>query len=400
MSNCDQVLDKERQNMLTLRARLYQLSIPFKMTFSHAGASRAACDSLILEISDGDYKGYGELVLRSYVNDPAGVLNSFKKISVRIEEILNLITGNYSELPDIEQLKQVAMLPQWAKQDLPLFAAAETALLDLLCRKQDIDIYTLLKLSPVREELTYGGILPLLSDSAMKKMLTAYKQMAIPYMRIKLSKEYSLNLQILKTARISLGNDFDIRVDVNCAWDTGTALRHIDLLNKYNIKMVEEPLVLNRREMIMLAEQTKGSGIIYVADESAVTFEDLENIITDKTFGMLNIRIAKNGGIIRTLELADRAQQAGLYYQLGCHVGETGILSAAGRTAASLMKNPLYIDGSFDDFILSENITKQSYTFGHAGKASAVHGKHMGYDVYEEKLGNGTALIQKTGKVS
>ena len=71
----------------------------------------------------------------------------------------------------------------------------------------------------------------------------------------------------------------------------------------------------------------------------------------------------------------------GLKYQLGSHVGETGILSVTGRIAASLMKNPAYVDGSFDDYILSANITEKSYTFGKGGKAPVISGKGIGYDV-------------------
>lgn len=379
--------------MPILHSRLFMLSIPFKMTFSHAGASRSACDSYILEISYGNNIGYGELLMRPYVNDPEALLASPEKISSRITYMLIELTDGNSVHLSIERLRQMVMHPKWEKQDLPLLAAVETAVLDLLCSQHDIDIYNLLELVPKRSELFYGGVLPILSEQALENILQIYHQILIPYIRIKLSGDYEYNSYVLKTARRSFGEGFDIRVDVNCGWDVETTLSHLTLLTSCGVKLVEEPIGADHEKMIILSGKTGDCGIIYVADESAVSFEDVENIIKDENFGMLNLRIAKNGGILRVLELADRAEHAGLKYQLGSHVGETGILSVIGRIAASLMENPVYIDGSFDDFILSDNITDESFTFGTGGKASIISGKHIGYTVDAKKLGNGTVLL-------
>jgi muconate cycloisomerase len=80
------------------------------------------------------------------------------------------------------------------------------------------------------------------------------------------------------------------------------------------------------------------------------------------------------------------ARQVGLDLQAGCHVGETGILSAIGRAAASLMPDAVYVDGSYDGYILSGNITTESFTFGRGGKAPVLRGHRLGYEVDESKL--------------
>ena len=63
--------------------------------------------------------------------------------------------------------------------------------------------------------------------------------------------------------------------------------------------------------MIILNRKTGDRDINYVADESAVSLKIFDNIIKDKTFGMLNLRIVKNGGLLRVLEMADKAGRAG-----------------------------------------------------------------------------------------
>ncbi|MCP5515015.1 MAG: hypothetical protein H7A26_06095 [Spirochaetales bacterium] len=379
--------------MSIVSAVLYPLSIPFRMTFSHAEASRSICDSYILELSDGENRGFGELILRSYVNDPGGILDSKQKISKRISEVIKELTGGNKEFITPDELKSKVLDGRWKNHELPLLAAVEGALLDLFCRRNNTDIYNLLGQPPKRMELFYGGVLPILSDEAMSRIIGIYRQMSIPYMRVKLSKDLSYNRYVLKTVRESFGSDFDIRVDVNCAWDIETTVDHLELLKSYGVRLVEEPIGADHKKMVNLAYRTRGSGITYVADESAVSFDDIDSIAADKTFSMLNLRLAKNGGLIRVLELSLRADEAGLKYQLGSHVGETGILSVTGRIAASLMEKPVYIDGSFDDFLLSDNITTESFTFGSGGKAPVITGKMMGYDVDISKLGKGIVLI-------
>lgn len=378
--------------MPNLRAKVYTLSIPFNLTFAHAEASRSVCDSYILEMEQDGVRGYGELIMRGYVNDPEGILDSKDKIISRLSHLIRDLNGEGDHL-SLKDLKVFVLDPSWEKQDLPLLAAIEAAVLDILCRRENKDIYELLQCTPKREDLYYGGILPILSEKGQMKFLTTYKEMAISYIRIKLSSDKAYNNLVLNTARKVLGDDFDIRVDVNCAWDVDAALDHLEILNRWGVKLVEEPLGADHKSMLILSGKSQGKGVGYVADESAVSYEDVEYIIRDKTFEMLNLRIVKNGGLFRVLKLADQAENAGLKYQLGSHVGETGILSVMGRLAASLMENPAYVDGSFDSYILSENITEKSYTFGLEGKASVVRADHMGYKVLSKMLGKGEVVF-------
>ena len=68
---------------------------------------------------------------------------------------------------------------------------------------------------------------------------------------------------------------------------------------------------------------------------------------------MINLRLSKNGGLLKVLKMAEIAEKRGLQYQIGCHVGETGILSALGRVAASILPKAVYVDGSYDSYLLS-----------------------------------------------
>jgi muconate cycloisomerase len=114
--------------------------------------------------------------------------------------------------------------------------------------------------------------------------------------------------------------------------------------------------------------------------------EDMEKIDKVGYYRMLNIRLAKNGGLSKCLALAVQAEKMDLGYALGCHVGETGILSALGRVAASLMRRPMYVDGSYDTILLADNVTKENFSFGSGGDAPIIRGRSLGYQVDDAKI--------------
>ena len=62
-------------------------------------------------------------------------------------------------------------------------------------------------------------------------------------------------------------------------------------------------------------------------------------------------------------------------------MGETGILSAAGRHFATTVKNIRYVEGSYDRFLVAERLTKEDLTFGWGGYAPALTGPGLGITI-------------------
>jgi L-Ala-D/L-Glu epimerase len=67
-------------------------------------------------------------------------------------------------------------------------------------------------------------------------------------------------------------------------------------------------------------------------------------------------------------------------------LGESGVLSAAGRVLSLVSKDALYHDGSYDEFLLKENVTTQNVSFGLGGKAGSLGGVGLGITVKKESL--------------
>jgi L-alanine-DL-glutamate epimerase-like enolase superfamily enzyme len=71
---------------------------------------------------------------------------------------------------------------------------------------------------------------------------------------------------------------------------------------------------------------------------------------------------------------------------LGCHVGETSILSAAGRHFAVCFPDLVYLEGSFSAFFLSRDLVRQPLDFDYAGQAPALTGPGLGVEVMDRTL--------------
>ena len=75
------------------------------------------------------------------------------------------------------------------------------------------------------------------------------------------------------------------------------------------------------------------------------------------------------------------AQRSGMGVQLGCHPGETALLSAAGRHLAGRVAGLRYVEGSYDRHILGANLTSQDLTFRYGGWAQPLDGPGLGVEV-------------------
>ena len=71
---------------------------------------------------------------------------------------------------------------------------------------------------------------------------------------------------------------------------------------------------------------------------------------------------------------------------VGCQVGETSILSAAGRHLAAHLGDVLHVEGSFGPLLFTEEVSEPSLGFGPGGRGAPVTGPGLGVDVLEERL--------------
>jgi len=364
-------------------AELFTLHIPFRLDFTHSQAKRLASDSLLLKLSAGGLAGYGEAVVRDYVSGSMGNGDVFSEAARSVKRLLEPLVAAGPSLEDLHEWASTIRPPD---SELPILCAVETALLDLLCAANKADIYTLLGKEPSRQTIIYGGTVPMLPLPAAQALLGRYRQLEIQNLRLKVGRDIGYNRELVKLSRSVMGAGFDLRADANGAWEVEEALENLSMLAEFGVSTVEEPFGRDTGKMRRFLEDGRTAGFRFVADESIRSEQDLAGITGSGLYSMINIRLSKNGGLLRSLKLAEEAHASGIAAQLGCHVGETGVLSAAGRVAASLIREPVYVDGSYDAYLLSENITSENLTFGRGGAAPVIRGRGVGFEIDERAV--------------
>lgn len=176
-----------------------------------------------------------------------------------------------------------------------------------------------------------------------------------------------------------------LRVDVNGAWDLETAVARAPVLARYGVQAVEQPLA--RGDEDALVELRRRTAVPVMLDESLLTLGGAERLVREEKIDVFNIRITKNGGLVQSLKLALLAERHGLAYQLGCLVGETGVLSAAGRVFLELLgRRVQYAEGAYGRFLLKGDVTREDTTFAYAGRVGALPGPGLGVAVSPERL--------------
>jgi len=147
--------------------------------------------------------------------------------------------------------------------------------------------------------------------------------------------------------------------------------------------VVEQPAFCGAAELVELARRCD---LPLMADESLRTEQDAELLLAEPRRVWWNVRISKNGGLLRAAALAARAAESGVAVGVGCMVGESGILSAAQRRLLQVARGVRFVEGNYGRFLLAGDLTTRSPRFGYAGRLKVLRAPGLGVAVDPARL--------------
>ena len=87
---------------------------------------------------------------------------------------------------------------------------------------------------------------------------------------------------------------------------------------------------------------------------------------------LINVRVSKMGGLIRSLQLIEVARACGIGVIVGAQVGETSLLTRAALTVARAAGDALVAqEGAFGTFLLERDVCDPPLMFGAGGVLEA-----------------------------
>ena len=366
-------------------ATLHALAIPFRQRFRHAAAERAACDSVVVRVVDAaGREGWGEGAPRPHVTGETAD-GALADLAAAWPEVAR------SPRPRLDGPEDVARLPLPAGLRGAARAALELALLDLLLGRDGRSLGCLLP--PRRVAVRYSGVVGAADPDRARDIAEVFRAYRVAEVKVKVG--FPGDLAAVRAVRAALGPRAPIRVDANGAWGPAEALRAIADLAPLGVESVEQPLP--RGAVAELAALRARSPLPLVADESLVTLDDARELAAAGAVDRFNLRVSKSGGLGPCLAIAAVAAEAGIGVQVGCQVGETAILSAAGRHLAAGLDGLIHAEGSFGEALLVEDLGRVPVLFGSGGEAPVLTGPGLGVDVDAERVRRWTRRTVELG---
>lgn len=359
------------------RAEAFLIRLPLRRTVSHALADRSESLNLIVRlVDDAGREGWGEGVPRDYVTGESAETSRAYLEEVLLPSLVGTVIGAPEEL-----LPAVSRLIAPAPGNQTCCCAAELALFDLAGKAFERSALMWLG-GRRREAVRYSVVLPLLDSRQRAEFLEGVRRLGVRHLKVK--AEGDLWPRALAEARKVLGDAVTITVDANGSWDFDQAAGHLRRMERYNVAWVEQPLPRGREDEIPLLAAR--SPIPLMADESLTTVAEARRHVRQGGYRLFNLRLSKLGGLATTLSIARYAVAHGVRVQIGCQVGESSLLSAAGRLLAAALQRLEALEGSYGTRLLESDLTDEPFEFGRGGSAAVQLGPGLGVAVAPERL--------------
>lgn len=362
--------------MIIESINIYNLKIPFSRTIKHRLYTRDVTESIVVVIQDSNgNQGVGEGTPREYVT---GETLGKSLMSARL--FSKAILGQpYDTINELSALLIGVGDSDVVDKHPAAFCAIETALLDLWARVENRPIYQLFDQIPNNRVLSYSGVIPSIDkEQAFLKYVGLVRKLKLTSLKIKVV-DLESGLAQLAILREQLGSDIEIRVDANAAFTADTAIQFIQGAKPFNLSAIEQPVAKNDLEG--LKKVSEHSDIPVIADESMYTSKGPYYLIDNGICHGLNIRLSSCGGFRKAYQIYQQATLKQMTTVVGAHVGETAILSFAGRNLAMICEDAKYLEGSFSTYVIQEDLVEEDISFGSGGMVPVLNRPGLGIEI-------------------
>jgi muconate cycloisomerase len=355
-----------------------------RFSFGHALAARRTTSNVYVRLClDDGSVGFGEGVPRDYVTGET-VETAVAALSADLAPaLLGREVSRREEVPAVFEDAVGTLVPQ--PGDPPPLAARcalELAFLDACGRRFDCSVRSWLDApgTPVGEPLLrYDAVIPFARPWLVAGLAPAIRLAGIRQVKVKVGGDLDTDLRVLGLLRRILGAKADLRVDANAAWDSEQALAAVARMRAYGISAVEQPVP--GEDFDGMRRVTAAIPEMVIADESLRTVDEAERLASTHACDAFNIRVSKCGGLLDSARIAGIAAEHGMAVVVGAQVGESGLLSAAGRHLAASLGAPRYLEGSAGRLLLRDDGTA---SIGRMAADPSVRGRGHGAAVLAE----------------
>lgn len=342
-----------------MKLKLHAFDLPLAHVFTISRESISVQSTLVVELADGEFSGYGEATSNRYYGQ------SIEKMAAALEKARPAIEGAQWDDP-AEFWSQMA--PHLA--DSPFAQCAlDQAAYDLWGKQRGAAVYKLWGLSTENNPVTDYTIGIDEIDVMVAKM---NEFRGWPVYKIKLGTKH--DLEIVRALRQQTEAIF--RVDANCGWSADETIENSRLMQPLGVEFIEQPMPADKWEEMQRVQRE--SALPVIADESCIVESDVERCAGH--FHGINIKLVKCGGLTPARRMIAKARERDLKVMVGCMTESSVGISAIAQLLPLL--DYVDMDGAL---LLAEDIAR-GVTI------------EKGVCRYPDTAGNGVTLL-KAGRV-
>lgn len=301
---------------MKLILRAYNLKL--KHTFTISRESIDFQPSLIVELQDEGFSGFGEATSNPYYKTTVPVMMQ------DLEQIRTLIEATTNETPEDFWAK----IHPHLKHDMFALCALDMAYNDLYARQKGKKLYELWNYTTDSNPLTDYTI----GIASIEKMVAKMQELPWPIYKIKLGTKEDITI----VTELRKHTNAIFRIDANCGWSVEETLNNAVALKKLGVEFLEQPLKADNWEGHK--EVFKHSVLPIIADESCIIEEDVAKC--QNYFHGVNVKLVKCGGLTPGRRMIQEAKKLGLKTMVGCMTESTVGISAI----AQLLPQLDYVD--------------------------------------------------------
>lgn len=312
--------------MTISEVRVHRLTAQLHSPFVTALRRTTVVETTVAELIDSDgFRGYGEApqVWRVSGESLAGGAAAIGG------PLTDVVRGrSVDDLQDLVSEVREAIVGNWGAK-----GAVDVALHDLAARRLGVSLPRFLGTS--RHRVTTDVTLSAGTAEGLADAASARRRDGFDVLKVKVGTDPASDVAGVLAVREAAGRDARIRLDANQGWTVKQAVRVIRALEDAgaDVEFVEQPV--RAEDLAGLAAVTAQVDTPVMADESVFGLRDLSAVIERRAADLVNIKLAKCGGLAAATALVRLATASDIGVIVGSMMeGPIGVGAAASLVAA------------------------------------------------------------------
>ena len=341
-----------------LKLRLHHFDLPLRHVFTISRESISVQPTLIVELSDGEHRGFGEATANAYYGA------TVERMAADLRSLQDEIEAHSSSDPE----------SLWDQMSLRL---ADDFFALCALDQAAHDLHGKLKNKPLHQ--IWGQTLDqcpvsnfTIGIDRVEVMIEKLQEVpGWPVYKIKLGT--AQDLEIIEALRKH--TDATFRVDANCGWSAQETIDNSARLADLGVEFIEQPLPADDWEG--QRRVFENSSLPSIADESCILEADVA--ACEQAFHGVNIKLVKCGGLTPARRMIRDAKSRGLKVMVGCMTESTVGISAIAQLLPEL--DYVDMDGAA---LLSKDIARGATVV--RGRCQFPTGNGSGAELFEDNL--------------